>query len=92
VQIPISVTPPAVPSMPAAPSVPVPPALPTPQASSVQASMQVPQVPVQAPSVPTPNVQIPTPAPRSGISPAILLLGGVVLIAVILVLIFALRR
>jgi hypothetical protein len=92
VQIPISVTPPAM------PSVPGPPALPTPQVPYGQASIPVPQAPsisapnIQAPSLPAPNVQIPAPAPRSGISPAILLLGGLILIAVILVLIFALRR
>jgi len=62
--------------------------LPTPQVPYVQASIPVPQ----APSVQAPNVQIPAPAPRSGISPAILLLGGLILVAVILVLIFALRR
>ena len=88
VQIPISVTPPAMPSAPSMPSVPAPPALPTPQVPYVQASIPVPQ----APSVQAPNVQVPAPAPRSGISPAILLLGGLILVAVILVLIFALRR
>ena len=81
--------------MPSVPSVPGPPALQTPY---VQASMQVPQVPnvqapsIQPPTVPPANVQIPAPAPRSGISPAILLLGALILVAVILVLVFALRR
>jgi hypothetical protein len=77
VQLPISVTPPSM------PAVPAPPALPTPQVPYVQAPIPVPQAP---------NVQVPAPAPRSGISPVVLLLGGLILVAVILVLIFALRR
>jgi hypothetical protein len=91
VQLPISVTPPSIPSV--SPSVPAPPVLPTPQVPYVQASIPVPQAPsVQAPSLQAPNVQVPAPAPRSGISPVVLLLGGLILVAVILVLIFALRR
>jgi hypothetical protein len=87
VQIPISMTPPSI------PSAPTPPSLPTPQVPYVQASMSVPQTPsVQAPSIQAPSVEVPAPAPRSGISPVVLLLGGLILVAVILVLIFALRR
>ena len=64
---------------PAIPSAPAPPALP---------SVSVPSVP-STPSVPS---SIPVPSGRSGISPVVLLLGGLILVAVILVLIFALRR
>ncbi len=79
VQLPIavSVTPPAI------PSVPAPPALP---------SVSVPSVP-SVPSIPSAPASIPAPSgQRSGISPVVLLLGGLILVAVILVLIFALRR
>ena len=89
VQIPISVTPLPCPPVPSMPSVPAPQ-----RSSCPQASIPVPQAPsIQAPSIQAPSVQVPAPAaPRSGISPAILLLGGLILVAVILVLIFALRR
>lgn len=70
--------------IPAMPSAPTPPSFPS---AAPMPSIPVPQIP-QAPSV---QVQAPA-APRSGISPVVLLLGGLILLAVILVLIFALRR
>jgi len=83
VQLPASM----VPSMPSAPSLPSAPAPPTFHASV--AAPVAPSIPVP----PAPSVQIPTPsAPRSGISPVVLLLGGLILVAIILVLIFALRK
>lgn len=63
------------------PSAPAPPTLP----SASLPSMQAPPLP-SAPSA------LPVPAPRSGISPVVLLLGGLILVAVILVLVFALRK
>ena len=76
-----------VPSMPSAPALPSTPAPPTFHASV--AAPVAPPIPVpQAPSV---QISAPS-APRAGISPVVLLLGGLILVAVILVLIFALRK
>lgn len=78
VQLPLAVS-----VTPAIPSVPAPPALP---------SVSVPSVP-SVPSIPSVPASLAAPSgQRSGISPVVLLLGGLILVAVILVLVFALRR
>jgi hypothetical protein len=83
VQLPAGMVP-AMPSAPSMPSAPAPPTFHASVATPVAPSIPVPQAP---------SVQIPAPsAPRSGISPVVLLLGGLILVAVILVLIFALRK
>jgi hypothetical protein len=66
------------------PSAPAPPTLPLPSMPSAPS--------IAAPSIPSVPTSVPVPAPRSGISPVVLLLGGLILVAVILVLIFALRK
>jgi hypothetical protein len=63
------------------PAPPGPPTLPTPS---------LPSVP--SPSIPSAPASVPVSAPRSGVSSAVLLLGGLILVAVILVLVFALRK
>ena len=68
------------------PAAPAPPALPTPSIPSV------PTPSISTPSIPSVPTSVPVPAPRSGVSPVVLLLGGMILVAVILVLVFALRK
>lgn len=63
------------------PSAPAPPTLPAPSIHSMP-----------SPSIPSAPASFPVAAPRSGISPVVLLLGGLILVAVILVLVFALRK
>ncbi len=89
-------------SSPVLPSPALAQAVPLPTPASVTPSMPV--VPsVQAPVVPstpsmrfppaTANAPAPTPArPRSGLSPLVILFGGLVLVALVLVLVFALRK
>ncbi len=69
------------------PAAPAPPSLPTPSIPSVH-TPSIPSLP--APSIPSAPASVP--APRSGVSPVVLLLGGLILVAVILVLVFALRK
>jgi hypothetical protein len=76
VQLPTPVV--AIPSLPSTPSVQAP------SVPYVQASIPVPSAPQV--SVSTPAVK------RPGISPVIFLFGGLVLVALVLILIFALRR
>jgi len=69
---------------PTIPSAPAPPSFPAAVAPPLQASIPIPQAP---------SLQVPAPAaPQPGLSPVVLLLGGLVLVALVLVLVFALRR
>ena len=66
------------------PSLPSIPSVQAPQVPHVQASIPVPSAPQVSMSAPT--------VKRTGISPVIFLFGGLVLVALVLILIFALRR